>query len=91
VNTDIRHQTSVHLLAKDIIAKSKTFTTLDLYVAFSNFGKEVLLRRSDNINVKEVILEKKINDIVPDILLLKYMLRIKLIMIKKKKSRDCGY
>lgn len=63
------YQTSLHLLAKDIIAKAKKFLLPDLYINFEGTHGQMLIQNSIYINVNEVVLEKKINTIIPDILL----------------------
>lgn len=63
------YQTSLHLAAKEIIAKNKQISVPALYLTFAGNGRELLIEDEKVINVFDVILEKKISDIIPDILL----------------------
>lgn len=69
IECEYGYQTSLHLAAKEIIAVNKQFIVPALYLTFPGTGRIMLLENEQTVNVLEVILEKKINDIIPDILL----------------------
>lgn len=61
------YQTSLHLMAKEIISEVKRFYVPDIYVHFNNKSKE-LLEPGKELIVDAVELEKKSGDIIPDII-----------------------
>lgn len=69
VECEYGYQTSLHLAAKEIIAANKQIRVPSLYLTFPGTYRRILLEEEQVINVSEVILEKKISDIIPDILL----------------------
>ena len=69
IECEYGYQTSLHLAAKEIISKSKNICLPALYLTFSGSGRKMLLMDAQSVCVFDVILEKRINDIIPDILL----------------------
>lgn len=70
IECEYGYQTSLHLAAKELIAENKQINIPALYLTFQGTGRKLLLEEEKTVNVSEVILEKKINDIIPDILLI---------------------
>lgn len=70
IECEYGYQTSLHLVAKEIIAMNKQINIPALYLTFPGTGRKMLLEEEKTVNVSRVILEKKINDIIPDILLI---------------------
>ena len=70
IECEYGYQTSIHLLAKEIISKVHEFVIPELYFSFPESGKRELIDESRTVKVQEVILEKKVSDIIPDILLI---------------------
>lgn len=64
------YQTTLHLIAKKIISENRIVRVPSLYVKFSGSGKKELIEKEKIVNVSAVILEKKLDNIIPDILLL---------------------
>lgn len=63
-------ETSLHLVAKEIISQAKKFVIPAVYLTFPNSGKEMqLLFPPREIFVDEVKLEQRYGNIVPDIVL----------------------
>lgn len=62
------YETSLHLMAKDILSNAEAITTPPVYISFpnSNKGKE-LYYSAKEIKIDRVELEKRINDIIPDV------------------------
>ena len=69
LNCEFGYQTSLHLAAKDIIARNQKFSVPELYLSFPNSDKRELLQSALTLTVNEVILERKLDTIIPDILL----------------------
>lgn len=61
------YQTSLHLMAKEIISELKTFSIPKVYLNALNKNEKI--SDSMNIQIQEVYLEHKIDDIIPDIIL----------------------
>ena len=70
VECEYGYQTSLHLAAKDIISEHRQICLPALFLNIVGSGKRVLIEEAQIIQVSEVVLEKKINDIIPDILLI---------------------
>ena len=70
IECEYGNQTSIHLLAKEIISKVHEFVIPELYFTFPESGKRELIDESRTVKVQEVILGKKVSDIIPDILLI---------------------
>lgn len=64
------YQTSLHMVAKKIISEYKMIKVPELGLHFPKTNKKELIEEERVLNVSEVVLEKKVNDIIPDILLL---------------------
>lgn len=69
IECEFGYQTSLHLAAKKIISEEKMIRVPDLYLDFPGVGKKELIDGERNIKVIDVILEKKLDNIIPDILL----------------------
>lgn len=69
VECEYGYQTSLHLAAKEIISENMQINVPALYLTFPGTGRKMLLENERMLNVSEVILEKRIHDIIPDILL----------------------
>lgn len=64
------YESSLHLAAKDIISNAKTFVIPSVYVEFpKSYKKKLLLCEAKEICVDDVRLEKRIGDIIPDIVI----------------------
>lgn len=63
------YETSLHMAAKDIILKSKKFWLPAVYVNFSSGKTKELIKEAVQIDVDDVILEKQMDDIIPDIII----------------------
>lgn len=63
------YQTSLHLAAKRIISETHQISVPALYLTFPGTERKELIEEEQLINVSEVVLEKKIDNIIPDILL----------------------
>ena len=62
------YETSLHLAAKDILSKAKKMTIPAVYVHFPNSPKgDELVSGEMEIAIDRVELEKRINDIIPDV------------------------
>lgn len=70
VECEYGYQTSLHLAAKRIISKDGIMRVPALYLTFPQSGKKELLETEKVLKVSEVILEKKLDNIIPDILLI---------------------
>ncbi len=64
------YQTSLHMVAKKIISEYRRISVPELSLKFPEIYKEELIEKERILNVSEVVLEKKVNDIIPDIILL---------------------
>ncbi len=64
------YQTSLHMAAKQIIYDNQEIRVPDLYLEFPGVYKKELIEEERNIKVIDVILEKKLDNIIPDILLI---------------------
>ena len=91
------YQTSLHLLAKEILFECKEITIPEVMLDFNKYGgtyKTIKIADSKRISLDKVVLEKKEGDVIPDIIvetknyLLKYMLRTKLMKINTKNLRN---
>lgn len=69
VECEYGYQTSIHLAAKEIISEIHHIQVPPLYLTFPGTGRKILLEKEQILDVLEVMLEKKINNIIPDILL----------------------
>lgn len=65
----IGYQTSLHLLAKEIISKTKKITIPELTLKFDSCKKPIQISSTKEISIDSVELEKKIGDVIPDIIL----------------------
>ncbi len=63
------YETSLHLLAKEIISKSKKFTIPSVYVEFHSYKEKEYISQSKEITVDRVELEKSFGGIIPDIVI----------------------
>ena len=62
------YETSLHLLAKDILTETKNIIIPDVYVEFSGSNKvKELVSSSKEISIDKVELEKQFDNVVPDI------------------------
>ena len=68
-NCEYGYQTSLHLAAKDIISKNMIFSVPELYLNLKMCNKRELLEPAAVLTVYKVILEKRLDTIIPDILL----------------------
>lgn len=65
------YQTSLHLLAKDILLEEKRILLPKVKIRFSDHGgsyKEVLISNETFIEIDNVVLEKKQGEIIPDVI-----------------------
>lgn len=65
------YQTSLHLLAKEILAESKTLLIPKVSIDFSKYGdtyKETIISEPKMIDIDKVELEQKQGEIIPDII-----------------------
>lgn len=63
-------ESALHHAAKEIIKNSKTFAIPDIYLQFIDSYKEpLLLEENKVITVDKISLEKRISDVIPDIIL----------------------
>lgn len=61
-------ETALHKLAKEILSKEKTMVIPAVYLEPPNFnGKKEMVHKAKEIAIDAVELEKRINDIVPDV------------------------
>ena len=63
------YETSLHLLAKEIISKSQKFTIPSVYVEFHSYKEKEYISQSKEITVDRVELEKSFGGIIPDIVI----------------------
>ena len=68
-NCEYGYQTSLHLAAKDIISKNMIFSVPELYLSLKMCNRRELLEPAAVLTVYKVILEKRLDTIIPDILL----------------------
>jgi ssDNA-binding Zn-finger/Zn-ribbon topoisomerase 1 len=61
------YETSLHMAAKDIILKAKKIWLPAVYINFDYKSKE-LIKEAIQINVDDVYLEKRMDDIIPDVI-----------------------
>lgn len=69
IECEYGYQTSLHLAAKKIISESKKINLPALYLIFPETGKREFLIEEKEVQVLSVTLERKIDNIIPDILL----------------------
>lgn len=69
VECEYGYQTSLHLAAKKIISEHREISLPALYLEFNGTSKLELIHKERMIKVSNVILEKKLDNIIPDILL----------------------
>ncbi|MCU7191711.1 topoisomerase DNA-binding C4 zinc finger domain-containing protein [Turicibacter sanguinis] len=63
-------ETSLHLAAKDILSKSKEFRIPEVYLNFpESYKKSELISENRKIPIDNVYLEKKFDDIIPDLII----------------------
>lgn len=65
------YQTSLHLLAKEILFECKEITIPEVILDFSKYGgtyKIIKIADSKRISLDKVVLEKKEGDVIPDII-----------------------
>ncbi len=70
VECEFGYQTSLHLAAKKVISENGIIQVPALYLTFPETGKKELVEPEKVLRVSEVILEKKLDNIIPDILLI---------------------
>ena len=70
VECEFGYQTSLHLAAKKVISENGIIQVPALYLTFPETGKKELIEPEKVLRVSEVILEKKLDNIIPDILLI---------------------
>ena len=64
------YESSLHLVAKEIISQSKTFLLPAVYVSFPNSQKRSeLICEAKEIAIDRVELEQRYNDVIPDIVI----------------------
>lgn len=64
------YETSLHLGAKQILLEAKEITLPDVYLRFPNSHKEKeLISPAQRIKIDTVVLEKGIDDIIPDVII----------------------
>lgn len=93
---DYATETAIHLKAKEIIEKEKRLIIPSVEASYKNLSKE--LSPSKEIHFDRVILERKVDDIIPDIMVYKnnrpLMIEIKIThgidKIKYKKIKKIG-
>lgn len=69
IECEFGYQTSLHLAAKKIISENGIMRVPAVYLEFPNTDKRELIEPEEVLQVSEVILEKKLHNIIPDILL----------------------
>lgn len=69
IECEYGYQTSLHLAAKKIISENPQITVPALYLTFPGTGRKELIENEQTLVVSNIILEKKIDNIIPDILL----------------------
>lgn len=69
VECEYGYQTSLHLAAKEIISEHQEIILPALYLEFQGTGSRELIHEERIVKVSKVILEKKLDNIIPDILL----------------------
>lgn len=69
IECEFGYQTSLHLAAKKVISENGIIRVPALYLTFPQTGKKELIEQEGMLQVSEVILEKKLDNIIPDILL----------------------
>lgn len=70
-NTDVckyGYETSLHMAAKDIILTAKKLWLPAVYVNFDSYKSKELIKEAIKIDVDDVVLEKRMDDIIPDII-----------------------
>lgn len=70
-NTDVckyGYETSLHMAAKDIILKAKKLWLPAVYINFESGKSKEVIKEAIQIDVDDVILEKRMDDIIPDII-----------------------
>lgn len=69
-NCEYGYESSLHLAAKDILSRAKRIVTPPVFVKFpDSYKKEELVFEEREINIDRVELEKRYNDIIPDIVI----------------------
>ena len=66
-NCEYGYESSLHLAAKDILSKAKKIVIPPVYLDFPDSYKKELIAEAKEIDVEKVELEKRFNDIIPDI------------------------
>lgn len=66
-NCEFGYETSLHLMAKDILSKAKEIKLPEVILTFDSGKKPILLSEAKTIPIDRVELEKKFDDIIPDI------------------------
>ena len=70
IECEYGYQTSLHLAAKKVISENGIIQVPALCLTFPETGRKELLEPERILNVSNVILEKKLDNIIPDILLM---------------------
>lgn len=68
-NCEYGYETSLHLAAKEILSKAKEFCIPAVVIEFKTNRANLVLSPSKMIEIDNVMLEKRIDNIVPDVLL----------------------
>lgn len=69
-NCEYGYESSLHLAAKEILSNAKKIIIPAVYLVFpESYKKEELISESKEIKIDKVVLEKRYNDIVPDIVI----------------------
>lgn len=69
-NCEYGYESSLHLAAKDILSKAKKIVIPPVYVDFpDSYKAKELLFEAREINIDHVELEKRYNDVIPDIVI----------------------
>lgn len=67
-NCEYGYESSLHLAAKEILAKAKKMTLPAVYVEFpESYKSKELVCEAKEIEIERVALEKRYNDVIPDV------------------------
>lgn len=92
-------ETSIHLMAKDILSRAQTFRIPSIKIEHPQTKKTIVIKEATDITIDRVIVEKKLNEIRPDIVIVskgrKMLVEIfvthKVSPEKLKKVREYGH
>lgn len=69
-NCEYGYESSLHLAAKEILSKAKRITLPAVYVSFpTSYKKSELYSKAREIEIERVELEKRFDDIIPDVVI----------------------